>query len=275
MITGSKDKPTEQPHDADYEAIRSLLMPYGVELPPDKGVDQTIEALRRHVPVKPAAVPPAKRRWGDLMRRAGADIVMFSRLYWLGCLILFGAGLWFTLNAAQSSHTAVILLAPLPFMIGLLEVFKGREQGVLEIELACKISVQEIMLSRLLFILLHSLVWNTCLSGLLYLIWDDFSFWSLTWSWFTPFIIVASISLWIAMRIRGTSAIMVLTAVWMALGMIVLTNSNVMPYLMGINIGITVIINAGALLLLIREGMHLVRRHSFIVEGSLNYGAND
>lgn len=61
-------------------------------------------------------------------------------------------------------------------------------------------------------------------------------------------------------RIRGTSAIMVLTAVWMALGMIVLTNSNVLPYLMGINIGITVI-NAGALLLLIREGMHLVRRH--------------
>lgn len=267
MITGSKDKPTEQPHDADYEAIRSLLMPYGVELPPDKGVDQTIEALRRHVPVKPAAVPPAKRRWGDLMRRAGADIAMFSRLYWLGCLILFGAGLWFTLNAAQFSHTAVILLAPLPFMIGLLEVFKGREQGVLEIELACKISVQEIMLSRLLFILLHSLVWNTCLSGLLYLVWDDFSFWSLTWSWFTPFIIVASISLWIAMRIRGTSAIMVLTVVWISLGMIV---PNVMPYLMGINIGITVIINAGALLILIREGMQLVRRHSFIIEGSLN-----
>lgn len=81
--------------------------------------------------------------------------------------------------------------------------------------------------------------------------------------------------LWIAMRIRGTSALMVLITVWIALGMIVLTNSSVMPYLMGINIGITVIINAGALLLLIREGLHLVRRHSFIVEGSLNYGAND
>ena len=260
--------------------LESILQQYRVELPEVQRIDSTIDVLRKYVPdiredARESSMMNVGRRWINLWKIAAADIGMFSKLYWISCLILFGAGVWMGVTVQQMPAIVVILFSPLPFVIGLIEVFKGREQGVLEMELACKVSAQELMLSRLLFILLNSLVLNTCLSGLLYLDRGDISFWGLTWTWFTPFIIVASSSLWLAMRIRCTVSSMVTISIWMAVGMILLTRPDMLTHMMDLHIFILILVNAGAVYLLIRQGWKLLRNHTFIAEGSLSYGAND
>ncbi|MCY9533345.1 MULTISPECIES: hypothetical protein [Paenibacillus] len=260
--------------------LESILQQYRVELPEVQRIDSTIDVLRKYVPdiredARESSMMNVGRRWINLWKIAAADIGMFSKLYWMSCLVLFGVGVWIGVTVQQMPAIVVILFSPLPFVIGLLEVFKGREQGVLEMELACKVSAQELMLSRLLFILLNSLVLNTCLSGLLYLDRGDISFWGLTWTWFTPFIIVASSSLWLAMRIRCTVSSMVTISIWMAVGMILLTRPDMLTHMMDLHIFILILVNAGAVYLLIRQGWKLLRNHTFIAEGSLSYGAND
>ncbi|MCM3342842.1 hypothetical protein M3650_30500 [Paenibacillus sp. MER TA 81-3] len=271
----SKYKTREQSPNDDYSGIDTLLEQYSVELPSDAHIDRTIEALRPHVPQKNKSDSHNRQRLLELMNRAAKEIPFFGKLYWICCLSVLLTGLWLAAADAPHPYAAAILFAPVPFIIGLLEVFKGREQGVLEIELACKVSAQEIMLSRLLFVVMNSIVLNTCLSSILSLFRNDVPFWDLTWSWLTPFLIVASTSLWLAMRIRGSSAVMILVSVWIALGMIGLTNPDIVNKLLQVNLFAAFIVNAGALLLLFNQGKQLLRKHSFFVERSLDYEAND
>jgi len=266
--------------DAELWMLESVLQQYRVELPEEQRINTTIDVLRQYVPdisenPREVSMMSYWRRWINLWKIAAADIGMFSKLYWISCLILFGAGVWMGVTVQQMPAIVVILFSPLPFVIGLIEVFKGREQGVLEMELACKVSAQELMLSRLLFIVMNSLILNTCLSGLMFLVRGDISFWGLTWTWFTPFIIVTSSSLWLAMRIRCTVSSMVTISIWMAVGMILLTRPDMLTRMMDLHILITILVNAVAVYLLFRQGWKLLRNHTFIAEGSLSYGAND
>ncbi|MNP42510.1 hypothetical protein D3C76_1362810 [compost metagenome] len=49
-------------------------------------------------------------------------------------------------------------MVPVPFILGLLEVFKGRDQGLMEMELTCKITSQQLMLTRLIVVLSANMV---------------------------------------------------------------------------------------------------------------------
>ncbi|MBD8501062.1 hypothetical protein [Paenibacillus arenosi] len=294
MTIGSKgerpDFDVELELEFELQKMAPMLKQYRVELPAESKIEQTVEALRLYVPEKltqiqsdqtqpnsgvPTYIQRESSKWVYMLKRAAADVVMFSKWYWLCCFFLLGAGIWLAVTAQQMPHMIAIMLAPLPFIVGMLEVFKGREQGVLELELACKISAHEIMLSRLLFITLNSLVLNTCLSAVMYIVHDDLSFWSLTLSWFSPFVIVASVSLWFTMRIRGNAVPMVVVSIWVTLGLIGLTNTEMVERLMDVHIFVSIIVNVGAVLLFVRQAVLILRKQSLFIEGSLDYGTDD
>src|SRR5699024_10598864 len=105
------------------------------------------------------------------------------------------------------------IITPLPFIFGLFEVFKGRESGVLELEMACKYSAYQVMLSRLLLISLYNIGLSLGLS-LITSLKLAIPIWEIILIWFAPFTVFAAICLWLSARFRNTSFTVLLISCW-------------------------------------------------------------
>ncbi|MBW9148865.1 hypothetical protein K2F40_07810 [Clostridium sp. CM028] len=198
--------------DNDDKAVEELLtymQNYTIELPGEEEIDATIEVLRQYVPIKNERF----KKFCHIIRMAAGEITFISKIYWVFCTAIFIIGYFISINQIDP-YITIMALAPLPSILGVVEVFKGRDSGVLEIELSCKISAIEIMLSRILVIGIYSIFMNTALSVVLYMFRSNIDLWKLSVLWLTPLTLVSGVSLWIAMKIKGDYAVAAIVSIW-------------------------------------------------------------
>ncbi|MBU3092638.1 hypothetical protein KPL35_11185 [Clostridium sp. CF011] len=198
--------------DNDDKAVEELLtymQNYTIELPGEEEIDATIEVLRQYVPIKNERF----KKFCHIIRMAAGEITFISKIYWVFCTAIFIIGYFISINQIDP-YITIMALAPLPSILGIVEVFKGRDSGVLEIELSCKISAIEIMLSRILVIGIYSIFMNTALSVVLYMFRSNIDLWKLSVLWLTPLTLVSGVSLWIAMKIKGDYAVAAIVSIW-------------------------------------------------------------
>jgi hypothetical protein len=260
-------------NEVEIDKLINIMEKYVVNMPSDEAINLTIEKLRPHVPTKKSKVT-SKPKIFRILVRAFEEISFMSNNYWLISfgLTLFGL-LTILLNngyimKANNPYMAVIMLAPLPFIFGIIEVFKGREEGVLELELSCKLSITEIILSRLVIISIYSILLNTVMSGVLVFFDSRIMFWKITLLWLTPFTMVSSFSLLIVSRMRGSFVVTIFTAVWMILIMSVLSQEKVMKKIMGVNISVYIFLSILGIILLTIQIIRYGHRHSSFFERS-------
>lgn len=201
---------TTEIDDKTTEALITYLEQYTVEFPSEEEIDQSIEALRQYVPRKNESL----KKFCELIRLAVGEITYISKIYWIACTILFLAGYLITINQIDP-YITIMALAPLPCILGIVEIFKGRDKCMLEIELSCKISAVQLMISRILVIGVYSIFMNTALSIFICMFRSNIDLWKLSVLWLTPLTLVSGISLWIAMKIRGEYAVGVIVSVWL------------------------------------------------------------
>lgn len=251
-----------------------IMEQYVVNTPSNEEINLTVEKLRPYVPAKESNVPQ-KLKIFRILARTFDEISFMSNNYWLISfgLTLFGL-LAILLNGDyimkdNNVYMVVILLSPLPFIFGIMEVFKGREEGVLELELSCKLSISEIILSRLVIISIYNILLNTILSGVLVFFDTRIIFWRLILMWLTPFTLVSSFSLLIVSRMRGSFVVTIFTAIWMILIMSVLSQEKIMKKIMGIDLAVYVVISILGIILLIIQIIRYGHRHGSFFEGSV------
>lgn len=195
------------------DEIEVLLHKYIVKYPDENQINQTIDALRSYVPEKQKRKITMHERLYELMKQMTNEISIVDKSYWLISLLLYVIGYFFSTYGSKDYLLMLVMITPLPFVLGLFEVFKGRESGVLELEMACKFSAYQIMLSRLLLISLY----NIGLSLILTFIVSTnvlVPIWEMILTWFAPLTIFVSITLWVSMRFRHTSFIVLVLLCW-------------------------------------------------------------
>ncbi len=94
---------------------------------------------------------PVSSLWQQLRIQA-----RFLPLWYYGAslaLCALGVALLLSMNAEQASRVAVVIgMAPLPALLGLLELFHGADEGMGEIESACRYSSARVMSARMLIV---------------------------------------------------------------------------------------------------------------------------
>lgn len=256
---------TELLHPKELEEIEKELQHFLVKYPDEQAIEATIDTLRPFVPVKKAH--PWKQFF-QLIKHAGAEIQFIHPLYWIISAILYIVGFlvitWFNYDAIVS----LFIIMPISFIFGLFEMFKGRETGMLEMEMACKFSAQEVLLSRLFLIGTYNIVFNTLLTIGFGLFFNTENIFHLLLCWFTPFTLFASISLWLSMKLRGKVFYLTLLTLWGVISgtlisqpswLIAFTNVNFIVYLLLFSFGIW---------LLIKQIRHLLTNYSSL-EGAV------
>jgi hypothetical protein len=217
--------------EQEFKALKKILSDYTVPFPSDYQIEATVKTLKQYVPSKQKTYEGYSEKLQILFNRALTEAGLISKTYWLSSVVLFVMGYLITSVIDNNYYYGVAIFAPIPFILGLLEVLKGREQGVLEIELTCKISAREIMLSRLVVIGLYNTFLNTLFSAITSLIIPEVVLWKIMISWIAPFTFISCLALWLAMRVRGGFAVTAVLLIWMVAVLAVLSSQPALRYL--------------------------------------------
>jgi len=202
--------------DSEMTRLENLLIRYNIPPVPHKQLERTVESLRQYVPKKQSLWNRQAERLADVLTTARHDAPFFSWGYWLACLAFFAMGYWVIAIAKDNAYATVLLMAPIPFILGLLELFKGRDAGMTEMEMSCKLSIRELILARMVVIGAYSILLNTLLSVFIYYSQPGAYFWQLTLIWLTPFTFISAIALYIAQKVRSGYAVAFFLATWTA-----------------------------------------------------------
>lgn len=229
---------------------------YDVEYPSEAEMMKTIDSIRPFVPVK-------ENRWklfadniASIMKLSWQEVFYFGHLFWalnsLFLLICLSA----VIISDQNPYIALMLLAPLPTIIGLFEVLKSRNAGMAELELSCKYSLQEVILSKMVVIGAFNIVINLIATTVLSSFSGDVLAGKLLLYWMTPFTVMTFISFLIANRLRHLYAVTATLVIWLGIGVFlsteeIITKIEIVPvfvYCLVIAAGfISIVLQAGRL----------------------------
>lgn len=193
-----KTKWSELALDMDEKAAAALeerLKGYAVPPAPARARESAVEAALRAM----------ERQKGGWLRLAWEQVKTEARFlpywYYLSSLLLAALGACLLLMNPMVAHKAGILMgmAPLPALLGLIELFHGADEGMSEIERACRFSAAGVLSARMLVVGLFS-----CLvSGVLGLCTDIASAWAAAGLVVIPFCLSTATGLILASVLSG------------------------------------------------------------------------
>lgn len=163
-------------------------------------------------------------------------------LYWMLCALLLTLGVS-TLRFSLwnlSPYVVLPLLAPLPFLSNIIDAFWGREWHVTEIEKACKFSIQQLYLAKLLVGLACDLTVTASLS--LFCIGTTYEAWKLAFSNLTALFWVGTAALCLTNRHNCSLSVSSLLSVWIIVGMLVLQIPEFYQLAVNINTSVAAVI---------------------------------
>lgn len=220
------------------QEIAHYLEHYTVEYPDDDAIDQTIESLRTYVPKPKAKGAVMREKVQGLLRHSAREISVIGSLFWVMNVIFFICGFSYVSFFEGDPYSTLFFLAPIPLLIGLGEVFKGRENGLYEIELTCKYSAQQIMMSRLFVIGAYNFMISVVLMCAISLTLENVLFLKLIGYWILPTTLISSFGLFLTIRFRSSITIPVTLAVWFTTSMMISQSVDTKNYLESVSAGV-------------------------------------
>ncbi|MEO2215267.1 hypothetical protein ABGV40_30800 [Paenibacillus amylolyticus] len=271
---GDESNPVAELEIEEYNEIASYLDEYPVEFPSEMEIDKTIRILDTYMPDHMNAHLKQKSSGNsvkELFQLVYGEVAVFHKSYWLVCSMLLLFGYWLGTHSTTDPYMSVLFIVPVPFVLGLLEVFKGRDQGLMEIELTCKITAQQLMLTRLIVVLIGNMAFVVLLNLLI----SSETGISISWSAislsYTQLMIAAGTSLWLAMRVRGGTAVSIFLIVWFALVWLVLSNPELKTLLQSIQPTVLIAMALCGVLLLISQIYEMARKYTLQTERGYSF----
>lgn len=224
----------------DEESI-SLLDEFSVDFPQENEIDLTMKALEKYIPKRKQSFNYIEKI-KYLLKRAIIDISFISIYYWIGVFSLFILGYITTVENQGNPYVTLLSLSPVPVIIGILEIFRGGEEGVFEIEMVCKTTPNELVLSRFILINFYSIILNSVLS--LAFVGKNFNInlWRITLLWLTPLIFIEGVAMLISIKWRSKYVSLILLSIWGTLGIALVNLDDLMNKIIYVNIGVYIFI---------------------------------
>ncbi|MEC0125547.1 hypothetical protein [Paenibacillus pabuli] len=257
----------------EYNEIAPYLDEYAVDFPSEMEIDRMIRALDAHMPDQAGVRPKPSygRSMRELFQLVRGEVAVFHKSYWLVCSLLLLLGFWLGTHSKIDPYMSGLVLVPVPFVLGLLEVFKGRDQGLMEIELTCKITAQQLMLTRLIVVLAGNMAFIFLLMLAISGGTDSSISWSAIGLWYTQLMIAAGASLWLAMRVRGGTAVSIFLTLWFGLIWLALSNPKFIALFQSIQPSVQIAIALCGVILLISQIYQMARKYTSQTERGYSF----
>ncbi|CEO28332.1 hypothetical protein [Paraclostridium sordellii] len=243
--------------EEDLLDIEKFLDSYVVKKVDEEKIDLTIETLRNYMP-KNSSENLVVNKNIYLLNKIRTNIelmkiqfMLFNKIYIIASLILTLGGLIgaikYNLNPYVSSYT----IAPIPVLLGLVEILRGKEEGVWELELSYKYSFREIIFAKLTIIGITSIAISLFMSFILANTYSEVNLLKLINTSLIPICFISIISLVTASIYRSMNSIALPTGIWIICSNMVDSNtfkdianvSNLKLFTMVVILGILTIVS--------------------------------
>ncbi|EPY2276995.1 hypothetical protein ACXAT3_001723 [Clostridium sporogenes] len=210
---------------------------YSIEYPNQNEIDHCIEILRVYVPKKKSLLQGFEK----LLVRGKIELSYINKLYWIISIIIFLITFKLAINISINPYKVIMSISPIPLLLGLIEVFKGKENNMLELELSFKISGKEIIISRIIIIGVFNIILNTVMSLLFFKSGIDVELLKINILWIVPFVWINLIAFIIAKNLRGYYVSLGAISFWILLVSILFKSKYFIEKIMYINMGVYMI----------------------------------
>ncbi|AUN14473.1 hypothetical protein [Paraclostridium sordellii] len=243
--------------EEDLLDIEKFLDSYVVKKVDEEKIDLTIETLRNYMPKNSSENLVVNKNIYLLnkirtnMELMKIQFMLFNKIYIIASLILTLGGLIgaikYNLNPYVSSYT----IAPIPVLLGLVEILRGKEEGVWELELSYKYSFREIIFAKLTIIGITSIAISLFMSFILANTYSEVNLLKLINTSLIPICFISIISLVTASIYRSMNSIALSTGIWIICSNMVDSNtfkdianvSNLKLFTMVVILGILTIVS--------------------------------
>lgn len=207
--------------DEDLKEIELFLDSYMVKKVDDQKIENTIDVLREYIPKQAEEGIGIKLKQSlignikSIINLAQFNISLVSKSYWIISLVLILLGVIATKKFNFNIYSSAIIMSPIPILLGIFELIKGKEENVWELELSYKYSLKETLLCKIVIILIFSILISLIMTVTLYNTNCEISLLKMIKLSLIPMFVTSAISLVIVSLYRNSNSIGVCVAIWM------------------------------------------------------------
>ena len=265
-----EDEQFEELLEADLADIEDFLDSYVVSKVDEEKIDSTIDVLKSHMPKEEVQHVKVQEYLLDRIKE-NISLVKFqfsliSKVYFIASLLLILLGTITTIRLNLSIYLSASIIAPIPILIGIFEIIKGREENVWELELSYKYSLREIVFSRLIIINVVSVLISIMMSLILNNAYSQINLLKMISIWLIPIFLVGSVSLIVTSFYRGINSIALCISIWI-LGVMSISVYETIADITHINtfmiLGISVIFTLASMKLFYKKSINSIDTKTF------------
>lgn len=265
-----EDEQFEELLEADLADIEDFLDSYVVSKVDEEKIDSTIDVLKSHMPKEEVQHVKVQEYLLDRIKE-NISLVKFqfsliSKVYFIASLLLILLGTITTIRLNLSIYLSASIIAPIPILIGIFEIIKGREENVWELELSYKYSLREIVFSRLIIINVVSVLISIMMSLILNNAYSQINLLKMISIWLIPIFLVGSVSLIVTSFYRGINSIALCISIWI-LGVMNISVYETIADITHINtfmiLGISVIFTLASMKLFYKKSINSIDTKTF------------
>ncbi len=187
--------------------ISEFLFAYTVETMDEEKMDETIDVLRAHM-------PKAKDKY-KIFKLMKNEITYVNKGYWAISILVMILGIIVTNQQSYSTYETLLYISPIPIILGIYEIERGKREKMWELEKSFKYSYSKVMLSKMIVIIAFTTMINMILSFFIYSGQDTSELLRVMTAWIAPTCIVFSINIIILNKVSSTYSTMITSALWM------------------------------------------------------------
>ncbi|WP_304340448.1 hypothetical protein [Metaclostridioides mangenotii] len=213
-----EDEQFEDLVEEDLMDLEDFLDNYVINMVDEQKIDSTIDILKSYMPKQKIQAIKEQSIFLET-KKNNIDLVKFQfsligKVYLISSLFLILVGTITTIKLNLSIYLSASIIAPIPILLGIFHIIKGRDENVWELELSYKYSLREIVLSRLIIINVVSVLISIIISIGLKNTYSEINLFKMISIWLIPIFIVGSISLFITSIYRSINSIALCIAIW-------------------------------------------------------------
>lgn len=222
----------ENGDEVDVDELSRTLNKFTVDFPPEHVIQSTIDQAVARVPQPPmvTTVPLFKH----IFEMLSIQTEYVAKWFWLVSAVMFLVGYLIIANGVYNPYKIIFIMSPLPFVLGILELFRSVDSGMAQIELTCKASLSQTFMARLTVLGIYNIVLNSAMSvGLSWLVGMDL--WRVVLFWFVPFTWISAVTLYLSTKFRGRTLVPIVALVWCVSMVLAFSNSTFLSFLLSLN----------------------------------------
>ncbi|GIM33277.1 hypothetical protein [Paraclostridium bifermentans] len=207
--------------DEEFLDIENFLNSYIVKDVNEENIDLTIDKLRNYMPQNKNE-EIIKNENMDLYSKVRTSMGLlkmqfkiFNKLYLIASIILVLCGVIGTIKLNLNPYLCAYTVSPIPILIGLAEILRGKEENMWELELSYKYSFREILFAKLVIISTTAIALTLVTSLILTGTYSEVSLLRIINICLIPTCFISLISLILASIYRGMNSIVLSTSIWM------------------------------------------------------------